>query len=98
MNTSLLFIGGLGTTELLIVGAIIVMMFGASKLPELARGTGQALRIFKSETKGLIDDDKAGAETSSEAGREHVEVTPPTAQAVVEPEPVIATKPRSSTD
>ena len=34
------------------------MMFGASKLPELARGSGQALRIFKSETKGLIDDDR----------------------------------------
>ncbi len=58
MNTTAFFIGGLGATELLIIGAVIVMMFGATKLPELARGSGQALRIFKSETKGLMDEDK----------------------------------------
>ena len=43
--------------EWLIVLAIFVLVFGAAKLPDLARGTGQALRIFKSETKGLRDDD-----------------------------------------
>lgn len=48
---------GLGTTELLIILAVLVLLFGASKLPELARGSGRALRIFKAETKGLIDDD-----------------------------------------
>ena len=37
----------------------IILIFGASKLPELARGSGQALRIFKAETKGLRDDDTA---------------------------------------
>ena len=66
MNTTALFIGGLGATELLIIGAVIVMMFGATKLPELARGSGQALRIFKSETKGLMDeDDKTDAKSDS---------------------------------
>ena len=34
-----------------------MLLFGAKKLPELARGSGRALRIFKAETKGLIDDD-----------------------------------------
>ena len=43
--------------ELLIILAIVVLIFGASKLPELARGSGRALRIFKAETKGLMDDD-----------------------------------------
>jgi sec-independent protein translocase protein TatA len=43
--------------EWLIVLAIFILVFGAAKLPDLARGTGQALRIFKSETKGLRDDD-----------------------------------------
>ena len=52
-----LAIGGLGTTELLIILAVLVLLFGASKLPELARGSGRALRIFKAETKGLMDDD-----------------------------------------
>ena len=50
-------IGGLGTPELLIILAVIVLLFGASKLPELARGSGRALRIFKAETKGLTTDD-----------------------------------------
>jgi sec-independent protein translocase protein TatA len=50
-------IGSLGTPELLLVLAIVVLVFGASKLPELARGSGRALRIFKAETKGLGDDD-----------------------------------------
>jgi len=52
-----LLIGDLGTPELLIILAVVVLLFGASKLPELARGSGRALRIFKAETKGLTDDD-----------------------------------------
>ena len=48
---------GLGTTELLIILGVLVLLFGAKKLPELARGSGRALRIFKSETKGLMDDE-----------------------------------------
>jgi sec-independent protein translocase protein TatA len=54
---------GLGTQELLIILAIIVLLFGASKLPELARGSGRALRIFKAETKGLTDDDDEDLKT-----------------------------------
>ncbi len=44
--------------EWLVILAVVVLIFGAAKLPELARGTGQALRIFKTETKGLRDDDE----------------------------------------
>ena len=58
---SSLLIGDLGTPELLIILAIVVLVFGASKLPELARGSGRALRIFKAETKSLGDDDEEGA-------------------------------------
>ncbi len=54
---SSLAIAGLGTPELLIILAVLILLFGASKLPELARGSGRALRIFKAETKGLGDDD-----------------------------------------
>jgi sec-independent protein translocase protein TatA len=50
---------GLGAPELLIIVGILVLLFGATKLPELARGSGRALRIFKAETKGLLDDDDA---------------------------------------
>jgi sec-independent protein translocase protein TatA len=50
-------IAGLGTPEILLILAVVILLFGASKLPELARGSGRALRIFKAETKGLMDDD-----------------------------------------
>ncbi|MBJ7359535.1 MAG: Sec-independent protein translocase subunit TatA [Nocardioides sp.] len=58
-----LLIGGLGTTELLIILAVLVLLFGATKLPELARGSGRALRIFKAETKGLMDDEDDATKT-----------------------------------
>jgi sec-independent protein translocase protein TatA len=48
---------GLGAPEIAIILVILVLLFGAKKLPELARGSGRALRIFKAETKGLVDDD-----------------------------------------
>jgi sec-independent protein translocase protein TatA len=58
----------LGPSELLIILAVVVLLFGAKKLPELARGSGRALRIFKAETKGLTDDDDATEAKSLEAG------------------------------
>jgi sec-independent protein translocase protein TatA len=50
-------IAGLGPQELILILLVLVLLFGATKLPELARGSGRALRIFKAETKGLMDDD-----------------------------------------
>ena len=44
--------------EWLVILVIVILVFGAAKLPDLAHGTGQALRIFKAETKGLRDDEK----------------------------------------
>lgn len=45
----------LGPTELVLILLVFLLLFGAKKLPELARGGGRALRIFKAETKGLLD-------------------------------------------
>ncbi|WGL50765.1 Sec-independent protein translocase subunit TatA [Nocardioides sp. BP30] len=50
-----------GGWEWLIILVVVVFLFGAAKLPDLARGTGQALRIFKAETKGLREDEKKDA-------------------------------------
>jgi sec-independent protein translocase protein TatA len=58
----------LGPTEILIILGIVVLLFGGRKLPELARGSGRALRIFKSEVKGLEkDDEKPEALETTEA-------------------------------
>ena len=71
--------GSIGPTEIILVLLVLVLLFGARKLPELARGSGRALRIFKAETKGLTDDDddddvsdsqKPPAEKELEARRE----------------------------
>ena len=47
--------------EWLVILAIVILVFGAAKLPDLARSSGQALRIFKTETKDLRDDDTKDA-------------------------------------
>jgi sec-independent protein translocase protein TatA len=43
--------------ELLILVLVVVLLFGAKRLPDAARSVGRSLRIFKAETKGLIDDE-----------------------------------------
>lgn len=62
--------------ELVLIVLVVVLLFGAKKLPELARGSGQALRIFKSETKGMRGDDETDDDTvdDSTAKREPGEI------------------------
>ncbi|WP_413335130.1 Sec-independent protein translocase subunit TatA [Brevibacterium sp. GP-SGM9] len=47
--------------QIAIVILIIVIIFGAPKLPQLARSLGQSMKIFKSEVKDLRDDDDSTA-------------------------------------
>ena len=59
--------GQIGATEIILILLVVVLLFGAKKLPELARGSGRALRIFKAETKGLMDEDEAGTDPHGRA-------------------------------
>ncbi len=52
--------------ELLILFLIVVMLFGAKRLPDLARSVGRSMRIFKAETKGLVESDVVPEETTTE--------------------------------
>ena len=52
---------GLEPWHVIILLAVILLVFGGKKLPELARGSGRALRIFKAETKGVFTEDEANA-------------------------------------
>lgn len=52
--------------EWLIIVALILLLFGAKRLPDAARGLGRSLRIFKAETKGMAGD--GAAEDSADAG------------------------------
>ncbi len=48
---------GLGVQELIIIFVIIMVLFGAKKLPEMGKGLGKGIREFKNATNKLNDDD-----------------------------------------
>jgi len=58
--------GGLGAPELLIILAVVLLIFGGSKLPKLARSLGEAQREFK---KGVKESDEAVDTTAAEAAQ-----------------------------
>jgi sec-independent protein translocase protein TatA len=55
---------GLGVTELIIILVIVVVLFGASRLPEIGRGIGEGIRNFKKSTSGLSRIDEKPDDTS----------------------------------
>ena len=50
--------GEFSAWHLLILAGVFVLLFGAKRLPDGARSLGRSLRIFKTEVKGLGDEDK----------------------------------------
>ena len=60
LESILLGIGGLGGTELVIILVIILLLFGAKRIPDLARGLGKGIKEFKDARNGVEskDDDK----------------------------------------
>jgi sec-independent protein translocase protein TatA len=48
--------GNLGTTEILLIVLVIVIFFGARKIPELAQGLGKGIREFRKAAKEVQDD------------------------------------------
>lgn len=51
----------LGGWEIVIIVAVLLLLFGAKKLPDMARSIGQSARVFKGEMKGLKDDEGPAA-------------------------------------
>jgi sec-independent protein translocase protein TatA len=51
-------LNGFGWPHLLIIAVLIILLFGAKRLPDAARGLGRSLQIFKSETRSLREDEK----------------------------------------
>jgi sec-independent protein translocase protein TatA len=50
--------GRFGIPELLIIMVIVILIFGANRLPDIGRGIGKGIRNFKDATKNDKDDDK----------------------------------------
>ena len=55
---NLLFVGNLGTGEIIIIAIIVLLLFGGKKIPELMKGLGKGVKNFKDGVKGLEDDIK----------------------------------------
>ncbi len=55
MNYTMLAIGGLGTPELIAIVVVVFLLFGATRLPQLAKSLGQSKRAFK---EGLDEGEK----------------------------------------
>lgn len=68
---------GLGVPELLIILAVVLLLFGGSRLAGIGRSSGRAIREFKQETKGLKESEtaehqrKAAGTAASEPDRVH---------------------------
>ena len=45
--------GGLGATEIILIIAVVLLMFGGKKIPELMKGLGRGMKEFKDASKGV---------------------------------------------
>ncbi|MGO1604011.1 MAG: Sec-independent protein translocase subunit TatA, partial [Corynebacterium casei] len=58
---------GLGAVEIILIIVVIVLLFGARKLPDLARSVGRSMRIFKSEVTEMTNESKAREDSKPQA-------------------------------
>lgn len=58
-NMNLLFLGGVGFQEVLLIVLVILLLFGGKKIPELMKGLGRGVRSFKEGMNGVGDETKA---------------------------------------
>jgi sec-independent protein translocase protein TatA len=56
-----MFAGGIGVQEIVIILIVGLLVFGAARLPKIARSLGQGIKEFKKTVKGLEDDDDESA-------------------------------------
>lgn len=59
---------GLGTTELLVIGGILFILFGAKRLPEIGKGLGGAIREFKNIGRSTKENDQGNDSVKGKEG------------------------------
>jgi sec-independent protein translocase protein TatA len=62
--------GRLGAPEIILILVVIVLLFGAKKLPDMARSLGKSARILKSEAKAMKDDGSSAPAGPPNTGEE----------------------------
>ena len=56
METTLLFLGGVGFQEILVISTVLLVLFGAKKVPEFMKGLGKGVKEFKDGVKEVQKD------------------------------------------
>jgi sec-independent protein translocase protein TatA len=62
------FIGSLGTGEILVILAIVLLLFGGRKIPDLARGLGEGIRNFRSSLREDGSEENGAGDRKSSDG------------------------------
>jgi sec-independent protein translocase protein TatA len=82
--------GALKPWHIIVLVVVLILLFGAKRLPDAARSLGRSLRIIKAETKGLVDDDQDLAEKAdAQHARQPLSPPPPVQPATPQPPPVV---------
>ncbi|HQL48681.1 MAG: Sec-independent protein translocase protein TatAd [Acidobacteria bacterium ADurb.Bin340] len=61
--------GNLGLTEILLIGVVLLLFFGPSRLPELGKALGKGIQEFKKASREITDSVKDDVKEGSEAGK-----------------------------
>jgi len=56
METTLLFLGGVGIQEILVIGGVLLVLFGAKRVPEFMKGLGKGVKEFKDGVRDVQKD------------------------------------------
>lgn len=78
-----------GATELILIAAVVLLLFGGKKIPELMRGLGKGVKEFKDASKGFDEETKAESKPAAELKN-------PDAAPKPQPEPEKASKPKET--
>ncbi len=75
--------GNIGVPELLIIFAIVLLIFGANKVPEVARSLGKGIRAFRAEASKMREELESAAKVEEEAKKATEAQTKPEGEAEV---------------
>jgi sec-independent protein translocase protein TatA len=56
MNNTILFLGNIGTGEIIVIAIVVLLLFGGKKIPELMKGLGKGIKSFKDGVSGIEND------------------------------------------
>ena len=82
MSFPLAFIEGIGGPELMMIMFIVLLLFGADKMPGLARGIGKSVREFKKAASGVEEEVRRAMEEPAEPQPKKFPPYPPSAGAI----------------